>query len=59
VIAVLTFDPRLVADPLDPRVVAGHGIAASALLILPTIGKNIGATTKQVSENRYLLFWRQ
>ena len=58
-IAVQTFDPWLVADALHPFVVAGSSIATSSLLILPAIGKNIGATTNQASENRYLLFWRE
>ena len=56
IIAVQTFNPWLIADSLYPFVVAGHRVAASSLLILPTVGKNIGATTKQVSENCYLLF---
>jgi hypothetical protein len=54
----LALDPGLIADPLDPLVVAGYGITASSLLILPAIGENIGATTKEVSENLYFLFWR-
>jgi len=56
-IAVLTFDPRLVTNPPNPFVVTGYGIAASSLLILPALGEKIGATTNETSENRYLLFW--
>jgi hypothetical protein len=57
--AVKAFDPRFVAETVNPLVVTGYGIATSSLLVLPTIGKNIGAATKQVSENCYLLFWRK
>jgi hypothetical protein len=48
--AVKAFDPRFVTDTLNPLVVTGYGIATSSLLVLPEIGKNIGATTKQASD---------
>ncbi|MEW8028585.1 MAG: hypothetical protein AB2792_16365 [Candidatus Thiodiazotropha sp.] len=57
--AVKAFDPRFVADTLNPLVATGYGIATSSSLILPAIGKNIGVATKLVSENRYLLLWRK
>jgi len=57
--AVKAFDPRFIADTPNPLVVTGYGIATPSSLVLPAIGKNIGAATKQVSENRYLLFWRK
>jgi hypothetical protein len=54
VCALNAFDSRFVADTLNPLFVTGYGIATSSSLVLPAIGKNISAATKQISENCYL-----
>ena len=50
VAAVLALDTGLVANTLNPLIVAGNRIPAFSLLALPAVSKNISAATKQTSE---------
>jgi len=48
VCAVKAFDPRFIADTLNPLVVTGYGIATSSSLVLPTIGRREGLSRSTV-----------
>ncbi|EKL98951.1 hypothetical protein VCHC46B1_0271 [Vibrio cholerae HC-46B1] len=46
----MAFNAGFVANPVYPFIITGYGIATAALLILPTIGKDILSSTKSLSE---------